>query len=63
MIFNIMTWNTQLYEYGNRVGGKVKAITQTEFDYILRRIDEHLNKENSIAVLQEIQYVCNKTWT
>lgn len=62
MIFNIMTWNTQLYEYGNRVGGKVKAITQTEFDSILRRIDEHLNKENSIAVLQEIPYVCNQTW-
>lgn len=59
---NIMTWNTQLYEYGNKIGGKTKIIDNSAFDAIIKIIDQHLNKENAIVVLQEIPYKCNRTW-
>jgi hypothetical protein len=57
-----MTWNTQLYEYGNRVGGKVKLIDYHQFHSLIDVVDKHLEKENAIAVLQEIPYKCNVDW-
>lgn len=62
MKLNIMTWNTQLYEYGNKIGNKKKKIEDSKFDPIMEFVDKHLEKENSIVVLQEIPYKSNVTW-
>lgn len=60
MELNIMTWNTRLYEYENKIDGKIKKLDGNE-DLIIDKIKEHLNNENAIAVLQEIPYKCNAT--
>lgn len=59
---NIMTWNTQLYEQGNKIGNNKKPIDKTKFMTIINLVKEHLEKENSIAFLQEIPYCNNITW-
>lgn len=62
MTLNIMTWNTQLYEYGNKVGNTRKKIENSKFEPIMEFVDKHLEKENAIVVLQEIPYKSNVTW-
>ena len=62
MHLNILTWNTQLYECGNQVGNKRKEIDTELFEEVIDLIDKHLNKDNAIAVLQEIPFVSNVTW-
>lgn len=62
MNVNIMTWNTRLYEYGNKVGIQTKEIDADLFASIIKLIDEHLERENAIAILQEVPYWCNITW-
>lgn len=57
MKINIMTWNTQLYEYGNALFKKSiedGLITLKKQKEILLT---HLEKENSLAVLQEVPYM------
>ena len=64
MIYNIMTWNTQLYEQGNKLyaGGKTKVKNSECFNKVFDTIISHLDNGNAIAVLQEIPYVSNETW-
>ena len=62
MNINIMTWNTQLYEYGNEVRGLTKEINGALYDSIIKLVDKHLGQENAIAILQELPYMCNRTW-
>lgn len=60
-----MTWNTQLYEYGNIIDKNKpkKPIDFIKCDEILKIVKEYLDKkENAIAVLQEIPYTSNITW-
>lgn len=62
MIINFLTWNTQLYEYGNNI----KNMDFKDIDYnicseIFGYIKNHMKKENAIAVLQEIPLDCNRT--
>ena len=59
-----MTWNTQLYEQGNKLhtGGNIKAIDSKCYNKIFDNIFSHLDNENAIAVLQEIPYVSNVKW-
>lgn len=63
MKINLMTWNTQLFEFGNKTF-KNKNISagldnlENQKEVILA----HLKKENSLAVLQEIPYKSNLTW-
>lgn len=59
-----MTWNTQLYEQGNKLyaGGSTKVIDSKCYNKIFDNIYSHLDNENAIAVLQEIPYVSNVTW-
>lgn len=58
-----MTWNTQLYQYGNnlfkqfKLDDGIKILNQE-----IELIKLHLKKENAIAVLQEIPYKSNITW-
>lgn len=67
MKINIITWNTQLYEYGNLLfDNKLKRKSVKPIDYIhvnnvLKYISEYINKENAIAVLQEIPLKNNVT--
>jgi len=65
MIYNIMTWNTQLFEQGNKLfskGKSIKAIDKDRYDKIFIAIAKHLESSRSIAVLQEIPYVSNVGW-
>lgn len=61
MKMNFMTWNTQLYEYGNKLFRKPIDDGET-LNNIIEIVKKHLNKENSIVVLQEIPYKSNVTW-
>jgi exonuclease III len=63
MNINFMTWNTQLYEYGNKSFKRKniddgKKILSEQIEIVL----SYLEKENSIVVLQEIPYKSNITW-
>jgi len=59
---SVMTWNTQLYEQGNNVGERQKAIDMEIFMSIVKVIQYQLEKENSIVFAQEIPYCSNITW-
>lgn len=63
MKINLMTWNTQLYEFGNN-SFKDKNISAglNNLEKQKEVISAHLEKENSLAVLQEIPYKCNLDW-
>lgn len=60
---NILTWNTQLYEQGNNVGNRVKDINENSFLTVINFVKGYIEKENSIAFLQEIPFCNNITWT
>ncbi len=63
MELNIMTWNTQLYEYGNKVDGKIKELNYKNFNSIIEVIKKYMdNNINPIVALQEIPYVNNLEW-
>lgn len=54
----LLTWNTQLYEYGNRENKTIEQ-GKEQYNKIKHDIENHLNIEEnqkSIAVLQEIPY-------
>lgn len=64
MNLSIMTWNTQLYEYGNMIAEKksVKPIDYIKCNEIIRTVKAHVEKKrNAIAVLQEIPLRSNIT--
>lgn len=64
MKLHIMTWNTQLYEYGNIVAknSTVKPIDYIKCSEVIRVIKKHVDEsENAIAVLQEIPLRSNIT--
>lgn len=63
MVYNIMTWNTQLYEYGNIIDDTkiVKPLDYVKFNDVVNTIKKHMGKDNSIAVLQEIPLNSNIT--
>lgn len=65
MAWNIMTWNTQLYEQGNSfLNGQEKPINSACYEKIFDTIAEYLeSKNNSIAVLQEIPYYTKRSWS
>lgn len=62
MNINLMTWNTRLYMKGNRVGGNEEVIDFKKYNDIIKIIKIHIEKENGIAILQEIPYKSNITW-
>ncbi len=55
-----LTWNTQLYEMGNKVSKDIKKIDEDLFFKIIKEIKKFFSTSNkAIAVLQEIPYKCN----
>lgn len=56
MKINFMTWNTQLYEYGNRISSNnvPKPINKELCKNVFDIVKTFLEKENAIVVLQEI---------
>lgn len=63
MNIKLMTWNTQLYEYGNIIS-KNKSVKPIDYGKCIDSINtirEHMKKENAIAILQEIPLRCNIT--
>ena len=54
-----MTWNTKLFMKGNIVGNKQEAIDCKKYDKIINIVKNHVEKENGIAILQEIPYKSN----
>lgn len=59
-----MTWNTELYIYGNKgKNGKLMAdISDADFSSIKSRVNSFLTtKENAIVILNEWPYKCNLT--
>lgn len=63
MNIKFMTWNTQLYEYGNKLfEGKNIDDGKEKLSKEIKIVLSHLKKENSIVVLQEIPYKSNITW-
>ncbi len=63
MKINFLTWNTQLYEYGNIIhkAKPIKPIDYRTCIEVIHYIMEHMKKDNAIAILQEIPLNCNKT--
>ncbi len=64
MKINLMTWNTQLYEYGNIIARNkpVRPIDYTRCNEVIKVIKEHIDKkDNAISVLQEIPLRSNIT--
>lgn len=63
MQVNIMSWNTQLYEYGNQISKHipVKAIDYGKCIDVINIIRKHMEKNNAIAILNEIPLRCNVT--
>lgn len=59
---NILTWNTRLYEYGNTLGNSVKPIQDELVNSIINYIKGFIEKENSVAILQEIPFCNNIDW-
>ncbi len=63
MKINVMSWNTNLFEYGNKLkNGKEKNIDASQFYEKINVIKGHLEKDNAIAILQEIPYKSNIDW-
>lgn len=58
-----MTWNTQLYEYGNNLHNKKREKSIDECRDIINIVREHMREENAVAVLQEIPMRSNVTWS
>ena len=59
---HFLTWNTQLYEMGNRLNEKqaVKEIDNQKFKIVINKVKEFLDSKNeAVAVLQEITFRCN----
>lgn len=59
---NFLTWNTQLYEMGNRVNEKqpVKKMDMLTFNIVVNKVKEFLDSnDEAIAILQEIPFKCN----
>lgn len=54
-----MSWNTSLYIQGNKLEGKVEPIDWTLTNSVFNTIGEFIDKQNGIAVLQEIPYKIN----
>lgn len=61
MVINLMSWNTALYEFKN-TSFKKSDLDNENFLKVCERIKEHLNKENAVAVLQEIPFKSNFDW-
>ena len=60
---DFLTWNTQLYEMGNIIkkGKPIKKVDMNIFGNIIVEIKNFLNMKNdAIAILQEIPYMCNE---
>ncbi|PKM56428.1 MAG: hypothetical protein CVU98_11345 [Firmicutes bacterium HGW-Firmicutes-3] len=53
---NILTWNTSLYLE------KTNEPISEKYSSFANIVKKHLEKDNSIAFLQEIPYVSNETW-
>ncbi|MCM1246532.1 MAG: endonuclease/exonuclease/phosphatase family protein [Roseburia sp.] len=66
MIINLMTWNTGLYIFGNKMKDKsLKPIEDKAnkiADEIFGMVKNFLEKEKAIAILQEVPYVSNLNW-
>ena len=66
MTINLMTWNTGLYIFGNKMKNQsLKPIDDNAnktVDRIFRIVKKFLDKENAVAILQEIPYVSNLNW-
>ena len=67
MIINLMTWNTQLYTFGNKMkDGSLKLIDDKvavkTVNRIFAMVKMFLEKENAITILQEVPYVSNCNW-
>lgn len=62
MVINLMSWNTALYEFNNTSFNKKSGLDNESFSKVYERITEHLNKENAVAVLQEIPFKSNANW-
>ena len=61
MDFNIMTWNTQMFEMGNKLKNDqidIKPIEFSIYKFAIEKIDEHLKKKNAIVILEEIPFYC-----
>lgn len=59
---NFLTWNTQLYEMGNKLSknSPVKQIDTQIFDGVVEEVKDFLDKKtNAVAILQEIPFKCN----
>lgn len=62
MIINFMTWNTRLYEYGNKCNKNyVKPFDYCKCIDTINTVRKYMLKRNSIIVLQEIPLKCNIT--
>lgn len=64
MKINILSWNTAMYTYENKLKyRRIKPINNSINSSILDYIYDFLNKhENAIAILQEIPFVSNLSW-
>lgn len=64
MKYSLLTWNTELYIYGNKgKGGKLMAdINDADYSSIKSKINTFLmSNENAIVLLNEWPYKCNVT--
>lgn len=62
MVINLMSWNTALYEFKNTSFKKSGLDNENFLKKVYKRIKVHLNKENAVAVLQEIPFKSNFDW-
>lgn len=66
MTINLMTWNTGLFLFGNKMKDEsIKPIddeADKTFNGIIRIVKKFLERENAVAILQEIPYVSNLNW-
>lgn len=59
MDIQFMSWNTRLYMQGNRIDNKQERIDIQNATQIIAIIKDHVDKQNGIAILQEIPYKIN----
>lgn len=66
MTINLMTWNTGLYMFGNEMKDKsikpIDDIADKIVNGVFGIVKQFLEKENAIAILQEVPYVSNLNW-
>lgn len=63
MIIKFLTWNTQLYEYGNISGKTIEKgleVYNQEKEIIKKHFSDLSDNEKAIAVLQEVPYKIKK---